>query len=62
MRRAGTLILLATLTAMLLWAGQALGGRAGPACALAIAAVIARELARIKPRDTPLPEAAQKLV
>jgi heat shock protein HtpX len=40
MNRAKTLILLATLTALFLWAGQALGGQAGLAFALVVAVLM----------------------
>jgi len=40
MNRTKTLILLATLTALLLWAGQALAGQAGLAIALVVALVL----------------------
>jgi heat shock protein HtpX len=40
MNRTKTLLLMATLTALLLWAGQALGGQSGLVAALALAAVM----------------------
>jgi hypothetical protein len=40
MNQTKTLILLATLTALLLWGGQALAGRAGLAIAVVVAVVL----------------------
>ena len=40
MNRTRTLILLATLTALFLWAGQALGGQAGLVLAIVVAAAM----------------------